>query len=233
MHFLLTNDDGFEAPGLAALRAAVERIEKFQVAETTTIAPSEHQSGCGHTTTTRRPLRFNRLGERHLSVDGSPADCVRLGLLHLADAVDWVLSGINDGGNLGIDVVMSGTAAAAREAALFGRPSIALSHYHRRGQAIDWEWAARQAARVLAELLQKPPSPGAFWNVNFPAAEADPSPEIVFCPLDIYPLHVAYELIDDAYHFCGAYAQRARAPGSDVELCFGGAITISEVKLAS
>jgi 5'-nucleotidase len=232
MHFLLTNDDGIDAPGLVALENAVARLAGAASSTYTTVAPHEHQSGCGHLTTTSRPLRVARFDDRRCSVDGSPADCVRLGLLHLAEAAEWVLSGINDGGNLGVDVYMSGTVAAAREGALFGRRAVAISHYRSRGQPIDWTWASAQAQRVLALLLTMPPAAGAFWNVNLPAPiDAEHAPEIVFCPLELSPLHVCYEQVDDGYHFRGAYQDRKRSAGTDVETCFAGRISVTQVPL--
>jgi 5'-nucleotidase len=231
MHFLLTNDDGIEAPGLAALESAVGRLACDGPVTFSTVAPHEHQSGCGHLTTTHRPLRVKKLADHRYSVDGSPADCVRLGLLHLAEGAEWVLSGINDGGNLGVDVYMSGTVAAAREGVLFGRRAVAISHYRRRGQPIDWSWASAQVERVLALLLVKPPAAGAFWNVNLPSPVDDRSPEIVFCPLDVGPLHVSYELVEDSYHYRGVYQDRKHASGTDVEACFAGNISITQVPL--
>ena len=107
MKFLLTNDDGIDAPGLDVLRRAAESL-----GECVTVAPHEHLSGCSHRVNTHRPLWAEEVGPGRYSLDGSPADCARIGLLHLATDADWVLSGVNDGGNLGVDVHMSGTVAA-------------------------------------------------------------------------------------------------------------------------
>lgn len=231
MRFLLTNDDGIDAPGLAALQSALHSAAGGEV-ESTVVAPHEHVSGCGHQTTTHRPLRVLRPAPGRFAVDGSPADCVRLGLLHLAAPTDWVLSGVNDGGNLGVDVFMSGTVAGAREAVLFGHKAAAFSHYRRRGCAIDWTWATKQTERVLRMLLSMSLPPGSFWNVNLPAATAaEPDPDVVFCPLERSPLHVCYEQVDDCYHFRGAYHERKRSAGNDVDLCFSGRITITQVAL--
>src|SRR4029453_10946704 len=92
------------------------------------IAPAGPWSGRSHAVTTHGPIRVDRRDGGRLAVDGTPADCVRLALHHLAPDAAWVLSGINAGGNLGADVHHSGTVAAAREAVLHGRPAIALSH---------------------------------------------------------------------------------------------------------
>lgn len=226
---VLTNDDGIDAPGLAALLAATDDLGHQRV-----VAPFGPYSGCGHVVTTHAPITVTRRDEDRFAVEGSPADCVRMALYHLAPAFDWVVSGINAGGNLGTDVHHSGTVAAVREAVIQGRPGIAVSHYIARGRTIDWARASAWARPVIARLLDTPWEPGTFWNVNLPhptpgAAE----PEIVFCPLDPSPLPVAYRLESDGRvaHYCGDYQSRARVPGADVDVCFGGRIAVSLVRV--
>lgn len=226
MHFLLTNDDGIDAPGLAALEQAAGPWGDFQV-----IAPLEHHSGCGHRVTTERPLSLTALGGRRHHLDGTPTDCTRVGLSHLRPDADWVLSGINDGGNLGADVYHSGTVAAVREAALLGKPGIAFSQYRRRGVQPDWLRAARWVCEMLELLLVQRPPAGAFWNVNLPCCEAHDPPEAVFCPLDPHPLPVEYRLEAGRLHYQGNYHQRLRRPGSDVDICFSGRIAITQIVL--
>src|SRR6187431_3376512 len=109
MKLLLTNDDGVDAPGLQALRGAVA-----QLGEMISIAPLLALSGCSHQVTTDRPLRLVSLPENRYSLDGTSADCVRIALFSVAPDAEWIFSGINDGGNLGVDTFMSGTVAAAR-----------------------------------------------------------------------------------------------------------------------
>ncbi|MDE2509386.1 MAG: 5'/3'-nucleotidase SurE, partial [Planctomycetota bacterium] len=140
---LLTNDDGIDAPGLAVLAGVARNF-----GTTHTVAPNGPRSGCGHMFNTHASFGFEARGERCHCVDGTPVDCVRLGLHHLAPGAEWVLSGINDGGNLGVDVYASGTVAAVREATLLGRPAIALSQYIAWGRPVDWDRAARMATRV-------------------------------------------------------------------------------------
>jgi 5'-nucleotidase len=172
------------------------------------------------------------VGVDRIAVAGTPADCVRLALDHLTPSIDWVLSGINAGGNLGADVYHSGTVAAVREGVLHGVPGIALSHYIARGRVIDWPRATRWAARVLRRLLALPPGPGAFWNVNFPHPAADePEPEIVFCPLDPSPLPVTYRVDDGQATYTGNYQSRARKAGNDVDVCFGGQIAVTLIRV--
>ena len=113
-HFLLTNDDGIDAPGLAALERCARLIPDARVS---VIAPVREHSMCGHRLTTHSPLRVERRGDDRWAVDGTPADCVRLALFALGIRPDWVLSGVNAGGNLGQDIHVSGTCAAARTTA--------------------------------------------------------------------------------------------------------------------
>lgn len=224
---LLTNDDGIDAPGLEALRIASARFGRGCV-----VAPQGAFSGCGHRVTTHEPIVTTRQGADRHSVAGTPADCVRLALHHLAPDVSWVLAGINAGGNLGCDVYHSGTVAAVREAVLHGRPGIALSHYLARGRQVDWSVAARRASAVLGRLLTMPWEPGTFWNVNLPHPEPGaPDPEIVFCPLDPSPLPLHFRVEGDQAHYCGVYQDRPRKPSCDVDVCFRGQIAVTLIRL--
>ncbi len=119
------------------------------------VAPDRHLSGCSHQATTSRPLELKPLAQHRFALDGSPVDCTRLGLGHVAPATTWVISGVNEGGNLGADVYLSGTVAAAREACLLGKPAIAISQYVAR-RPVDWELTARWTRKVLALLLRAP-----------------------------------------------------------------------------
>jgi 5'-nucleotidase len=167
-------------------------------------------------------------------VSGTPVDCIRLALFQLATDIDVVLSGVNEGGNLGADIWFSGTVAAAREAAFFRRPAIAVSQYRLgRGKPFPIDRAAHWTHCVLTDLLQRNPSANAFWNVNLPDPpdHAADCPPIVHCKADDFPLPVAYELRDGKFHYSGSYHQRERAPGSDVATCFGGEIAVSLLEL--
>lgn len=226
MQLLLTNDDGIDAPGLAALERAAARFGELVV-----LAPLEHHSGCSHRVTTDRSLGLTSLGGRRHHLDGTPTDCTRVGLSHCCPQADWVLSGINDGGNLGADVYHSGTVAAVREAALLGKPGIAFSQYRRRGIQADWQRAAGWTEQVLELLLAKPLAAGCFWNVNFPCCDSSDTPEVVDCPLDPHPLPVEYRLEDGRLHYQGNYHGRLRNPGSDVDVCFSGRIAVTQIRL--
>ena len=227
MKLLLTNDDGIDAPGLAAL-ADVAVLH----GELTWVAPHTHLSGCGHRVTADGPIRLMKKDARRWAIDGTPADCVRVGLAKLARDTTWVLSGMNHGGNLGADVYISGTVAAVREAALHGKPAIAFSHYRKRGVDIDWERARRWMGHVLADLLKEPWSPGTFWNVNLPSLlPEEPEPRAVHCLLEAGPLPLSFREVDECLHYDGNYHQRARIAGSDVDVCFAGNIAVTRLSL--
>ncbi|WP_448562019.1 5'/3'-nucleotidase SurE [Trichothermofontia sp.] len=222
MLLLLTNDDGIDAPGLQVLQRSI-------TGQTRVIAPNTEFSGCSHQVTTHRPIAVEQRSETAWAISGTPADCVRLGL-HLLPEVHWVLAGVNPGGNLGVDIYTSGTVAAVREATFHGIPSIALSQYRKGQQPINWAIVQRWTERVLAELLNRPPAPGHFWNVNFPHLEPeDTEPEIVFCQPCTRPLQTQYVAAGSTYHYVGEYANRPVVEGTDVAHCFGGKITISQI----
>ncbi len=222
---LLTNDDGVDAPGLAALEAAITGL-----GVATVVAPLDAQSGCSHKVTTHAAVAIRELGPARYAVDGTPADCVRLALHHLVGPVDWVVAGINAGGNLGVDIHHSGTVAAVREGVIHGLRGVAVSHFMARGRPIDWGRAALWTKRALELLLPRRTPPGTFWNVNLP----HPGPEVeevefVFCPVDPSPLPLAYRVDGSGAEYVGSYADRPRRPGWDVDVCLGGRVAISLV----
>ncbi len=227
MKLLLTNDDGIDAPGLQALRDAAQSL-----GEPILVAPRAELSGCGHRVTTSCPVRIERRHERAVAVDGTPADCVRLGLYRIVPEADWVLAGINAGGNLGADVFHSGTVAAVREAVIHGRPGIAVSHYRRQGRSADWRRARAWVAPILRDLIARPYQTGTFWNVNLPSLDPDdPEPDVVFCPLDANPLPLSFVQEGEVFRYNGDYHTRRRDAGADVDVCFRGAIAVTCIKL--
>lgn len=232
MNFLLTNDDGIDAPGLAALREAVAGLTAGRVA---IAAPAGPMSECGHTVTTGKPIRTERLGENEIAVHGSPADCARVVLRGevFPDFVpDWVLSGVNRGGNLGVDIYYSGTVAAAREAAILGARSMAISHYVRKELEIDWAAATRRAISVMTQLMEAPLAAGEFWNINLPHLDAGAAePEALQCERSRKPLPVKFESGENTLNYAGLYAGREFEPGSDVAECFGGKIAVSKMTI--
>lgn len=225
MKLLLTNDDGIDADGLQALLAAAREF-----GDPVLVAPAGPQSGCSHTTSPS--VRVEERDPGRFAVHGTPADCTRIGLLKLVPDARWVLSGINHGGNLGADVYYSGTVAAVREAVLHGWPGIALSHYRKKGFDYDWPRASRWAGRVLTDLLTRPVEPGVFWSVNLPhLTPDDPDPAVVECPLDPHPLPLSYRHEEGTHYYDGDYHGRQRRPGADVDVCFGGRIAVTPIRL--
>lgn len=172
MRILLTNDDGVHAPGLTVL----EEIARTLSDDIWIVAPSEEQSGAGHSLTLTRPLRIRRHGDKHYSVTGTPTDAVMMAVGHLMkDAKpDLVLSGVNRGANLAEDVTYSGTVSAAMEGAISGIKSIALSQVYARegmGDAVPFAAARAWGEKVLRPLIDMPASPRLLFNVNFPAID--------------------------------------------------------------
>jgi 5'-nucleotidase len=164
---LLSNDDGVHAEGIHKLRLALQ-----QIAEVFVVAPAEEQSATSHRITLAAPLRHRALGDNLHMVYGTPADCVYIAMNLdglLPRRPDLVVSGINHGHNLGMDVIYSGTVAAAREGALRGIPAIAISaDYH-----ADFERVAQLSVPIVQRLLRpeaRLPGPP-LLNVNFPEGE--------------------------------------------------------------
>ena len=222
MRILVTNDDGWDAPGLAALKTLAR-----QFGEVFVLAPRDPHSYAGHRVTTDCPLVVAQAGPHDFTLTGTPADCVRLAVTTLFPDVDWVLSGINRGGNLGADLYTSGTVAAVREGALLGRPGIAISQYIRRGVALDWNQSVELALPVIAQLITEGcPSKG-YWNVNLPHVEGPDRCNVIRCEPDNEPLDIRFRQDGDCFHYDGNYTSRRRTPGRDVDLCFSGSITVS------
>ena len=164
---LVTNDDGVGSPGIKLL----EEVARTLSPDVWTVAPEQEQSAASHSLTTRRPLRMAEVAPQRYAVDGTPIDCVMLAVKHLLRErrPELVLSGINDGGNVGEDLTYSGTVAAAMEATLLDIPAIALSQHFVDGEPICWETAASFAPEVIRRLTQLPWPEHTLMNVNFPA----------------------------------------------------------------
>jgi len=173
MRILLTNDDGIHAPGLIEL----EKIARELSDDIWICAPSEEQSGAGHSLSLNRPVRLHQHGERRFSVTGTPTDSVTLAIRTLMDnPPDVILSGVNRGANLADDITYSGTVSAAIEGALAGIRSIALSQvYNREMPDEDSRWSATRqwGVKVLRPLLDTPLPERTLINVNFPPLTGD------------------------------------------------------------
>ena len=167
---LLTNDDGIEAPGLRRLAEALDGLSTSKgPIEYQVVAPLHEQSGCGQALTLFRPLRARVVREGWFAVDGTPSDCVNLGVHALLDErPDLLVSGINYGVNLGDDVTHSGTVGAALEGRLLGVPAVAFSQEYRKAQPADMERAAKLAGRAIVSLLEQGIPGRMLLNVNFP-----------------------------------------------------------------
>ncbi len=168
MRILLTNDDGVFAPGLRALRKAL-----MTLGEVTVVGPALEQSGVGHSITLLEPLIVKAVDYEDgamagYMVEGSPADSVKLAICELLGRPpDLIVSGINAGSNAGINVLYSGTVAAAIEGAFFGITSVAVSL--ELAEHFDYPHAADNAVRVIRKILGNNPKPGSLFNVNLPA----------------------------------------------------------------
>ncbi len=241
MRVLLTNDDGIDAPGLAALHAALLQLDRFSRLDV--VAPSKVQSATSHAVTFHRPLRVNPAslhpmsgGVTGLAIDGRPADCVKLALCGALDAdarYDLVISGMNAGANVGINVLYSGTVGAAREATFDGLPAIAVSLHLQNWKHDHWPRAAQHAAAAVARILDHGLTPGTLVNVNVPVLDDGREPQgLRLCPIARTPMVGEY---DAQQHDDGSRSFTAKhgmnfgtfTPGSDVDLLFRNFITLS------
>lgn len=174
MKILVTNDDGIHAPGIIALASALAAIGEVAV-----VAPDRERSAASHALTLHHPLRAEQVAPGRFAVDGTPTDCVNLGIHSLIDFhPDLVVSGINRGANIGDDVTYSGTVAAATEATLMGIPAFAVSLVTL-DAAADYSGAAAYAARLAKELIRNGLPRDTFLNVNVPAVD----PQLLKSPL--------------------------------------------------
>lgn len=163
MHILISNDDGYQAEGIRCLAATLGRI-----ADITVVAPERDRSGASNSLTLENPLRAQTKEDGFICVDGTPTDCVHLAITgFLENEPDMVVSGINQGANLGDDVLYSGTVAAAVEGRFLGLPAIAVSLVARQAPN-HYETAARVAEELVARLLKDPLPSDTILNVNVP-----------------------------------------------------------------
>jgi len=188
VRILLTNDDGIYAPGLRALRKELQRL-----GDVTVVAPATEQSAVGHSITLLTPLLVQEVLDEQQqflgwAVEGRPADCVKLALLELLpEPPDLLVSGLNAGSNAGINVLYSGTVAAAIEGAFFRQTSIAVSLEYTRPKPLDFPRGAELARRVIEQIMQHRPGPGMLFNVNIPSLEKGPVRGIRVVPQNVAP----------------------------------------------
>lgn len=227
MKIVVTNDDGYGEPGIEALQWALQSLGEVVI-----VAPKLPHSCTGHRVTIKEAIAVDRIKTREFVVHGSPADCTRLALKQLVPDADWVVAGINPGANLGTDVYQSGTVAAAREAAILGVNALAISQYVGRGKAVDWEHTRRHAEGIIATLFKDALRPGQYWNVNLPHPLNRSSPiDHLICRLDKNPHDYTYAKAGNAYQYQGIIHDRPRDAGGDVDVCFGGKISVTRLAI--
>jgi len=172
MLILVTNDDGIAAPGLNVLAEALRTLGRVVI-----VAPDRERSASGHAMTLHAPLRAEEVGPDRYAVDGTPTDCVNLGVHGLlGEKPSLVVSGINRGANLGDDITYSGTVAAAMEATIMGVPSLAVSQEYDGGflSVVDYAAASRVALVLARQVLDSGLPPDTFLNVNVPITPLSP-----------------------------------------------------------
>lgn len=231
MNILITNDDGIYAEGLLALVRQLERDHDITV-----VAPSEQRSACGHGITLTRPLtvkqvKLEGIQSKAFHVDGTPADCVRIGVNELMkDRVDLVLSGINRGLNLGTDVIYSGTVSAAIEASIYKVPSIALSMEIRNGIE-RYDTAAVYAEKILRIAWEKKMEREYVLNVNIPCIPDEQIKGIKVCKIGarIYTNYFIQTIVDEesaAYEIKGEVSGEERE-GTDLFFWMQNYVTVT------
>ncbi len=234
MRILVTNDDGILAPGIAALARALRPLGEIDVA-----APASGQSGAAHAITFMAPLIAERVafgGDlTGWSVDGSPADSVKLAVRELCERPpDLVVSGINAGANRGIDVIYSGTVAAAVEAAFIGIPSLAISL--QAGGGFDFERAGTHARAIVERAIELGIGPGTVLNVNLPSFERGEPKGVRIVPQSTAPWSDGYLRREDprgrAYFWLTAEGDPGGMgqPDTDLGALHDGWITITPLQ---
>jgi len=236
LRILVTNDDGFHAPGLQVL----ERIAAEISDDVWTVAPDSEQSGASHSLTLSDPLRLRQHEPRRYAVRGTPTDCVLMAVKNILDRPpDLVLSGVNRGQNLAEDVTYSGTIAAAMEGTALGIPSVALSQAYGfdGSRQLKWQTAERHAPALISKLFAREWTPGILFNVNFPDVEADDvaGVQITSQGKRDQALLVVDERTDARgvpYFWFGFERKRSNPPeGSDLRAVYQGNISITPLHL--
>ncbi len=235
MRILVSNDDGIDAPGLAALAGAVG-----DMGEVTVVAPASPQSAAGHAITLHHPLTVKQvelpgLAGKAYSVDGRPADCVRLAIKNiLPKPPDLVISGINAGANVGINVFYSGTVAAAAEAVMCGIPAVAMS-LQIRGETADFARAAQLCRWVLPQL---PITPGKveLFNVNIPVLEPGWPVGVRVAPQSTAGIEDIYHEDADSnglptYRLGKKIGFLGPTEGTDIEALAAGYVTVTPLRV--
>ncbi|HEY5563091.1 MAG TPA: 5'/3'-nucleotidase SurE [Clostridiaceae bacterium] len=233
MNILITNDDGIDSLGIRLLAKIIEEEHKVIVA-----APHAERSACGHSITLNKPLTVKEeklmgVFSKAYSIDGTPADCVRIGIEKLAKVkVDLIISGINRGYNLGVDVLYSGTVSAAVEGALYRIPSIAISTQP--GSKAEMEKYYQYAAKALKEIIKLLPLKGKInlYNINVPGIQEEYIKGTVVCPLANQLYSNVFTELDEAkelYNLTGSVIDLGPTD-RDIHYIEEGYITITPIK---
>jgi len=230
MRILLSNDDGYFAPGLAALAQALEPL-----GEVTVVAPERDRSGASNSLTLDRPLTLHRAGNGYYYVNGTPTDCVHMAVTGLLDLEpDIVVSGINSGANMGDDTLYSGTVAAATEGYLLGVPAIAVSLVGT--QFAHYETAGRVARELVARIRRDPPAEPVLLNVNVPDLPYDQLAGIEVTRLGrrhkAQPVMKSLSPRGETVYWVGpAGAAREAGPGTDFHALERGAVSVTPLQV--
>lgn len=231
MRILLTNDDGIDAPGLLALHRAIATLGEVHV-----IAPARVQSATSHAVTFHRPISVEKRGLGH-AVHGRPADCVKLGIHALiSEPIDLVISGMNAGANVGINVLYSGTVGAAREANFNRIPAIAVSLHIGNWDHDHWDRAAQHARRAIDRIVAGPMEGNTLMNINIPVLDGGDEPRgLRVVPASLSPMLVDYQPgTDDAgrptYQVCNTMTFAMRDPDTDVAALYEKYITVTPLQ---
>ncbi len=232
MRILISNDDGYFAPGLAALAEALR-----DMAEIVVVAPERDRSGASNSLTLDRPLSVRTASTGYLYLNGTPTDCVHVAITGLLDSrPDLVVSGINDGANMGDDTIYSGTVAAAMEGFLLGVPAIAFSLANRGHEHLDS--AARVARDVVRRFIERPyPSAGpVLLNVNIPNQPYERIGGIVATRLG--KRHHAEEVVratnprgETVYWIGPAGSAKDAGPGTDFHAVAAGQVSVTPLHI--
>jgi 5'-nucleotidase len=228
---LITNDDGYFTYGIKALFKELSRTDEVYL-----VAPDREQSGSSHSLTVSRPLRMHKLDKHRYATDGTPTDCVMLGL-HLIfkkQAPDFIVSGINHGANMGEDVTYSGTVAAAIEGCIMKIPSIAVSMVNYR-EGMEMGRAARFVRKLLNAYDSFDLPPGVFLNVNLPPDNGNPYRRYEFTRQGSREYKdVVIRKIDPRgldYYWIGGRPRWKRKKGTDFAAVHAGAVSITPMQL--
>lgn len=238
LRILITNDDGIDAPGIFALKQALDRAGHH----VTVCAPDRPRSAAGHAITLHKPLRLKQVALRDGTLgyagSGTPADCVTLGLIAVLEneTVDLVVSGINHGPNLGWDVTYSGTVSAAMEAVIIGYPAIAVS-VASYAEEIHWDGAANFVANVLApQVVRNGLPPTTLLNVNAPDLPEDRIKGVRLATQGdrqyVDRLEKRHDPVGRPYYWLGGKIHdKEAAPGTDVKAIGEGYISVTPIHL--